>query len=172
MTAWLDQGRPLIGTRETPGAQHSPAVMAMIEAAEGWLGVAVTDDETAWCGTFVAACLARAGLPKPPRGFVGVRARAWEAYGANLWPERIAPGAIVVLWRRSKASGQGHVAFYVGEDASHYHLLGGNQGNAVNVQRFPKSRVTAIRWPRGVPVVGGPVRLSAAGVVVTNGDEA
>lgn len=47
-----------------------------------------------------------------------------------------------------------------GEDGTHYHVLGGNQGDAVPVARLAKSRLVASRWPRQVPVIGGPVRLS------------
>lgn len=169
---WLAAARALIGVREIPGPRHNPAILALANDAAGWLGVRVTDDETAWCGTFVAGCLARAGLPAPGKGFVGVRARAWADYGANLRASHVAPGAIVSLWRGSPNSATGHVGFYVGQDDTHYHLLGGNQSNAVNIQRFPKARVLAIRWPRGVPVIGGPVRVAAAGVPETNGAEA
>jgi uncharacterized protein (TIGR02594 family) len=168
----LTIARGLIGQREIPGPRHNQVLMDLFDDAAGWLGTKVTNDEDAWCGGFVAGCLARAGLDKPPRGFVGVRARAWADYGANLRASHVAPGAIVSLWRGNPNSPFGHVGFYVGEDNDHYHLLGGNQSNAVNVQRFPKARVLAIRWPRDVPVIGGPVRMSAAGVPVTNGNEA
>ncbi len=32
-----------------------------------------------------------------------------------------------------KRTGGGHVGIYVGEDLTHYHVLGGNQGNSVSV---------------------------------------
>ena len=56
--------------------------------------------------------------------------------------------------------GGGHVGFYVGEDGTHYHVLGGNQDDAVSIAKIAKSRLVASRWPKGVPVIGGPVRLS------------
>jgi hypothetical protein len=64
--------------------------------------------------------------------------------------------------------GGGHVGFYVGEDATAYHVLGGNQGNAVNVMRIAKDRCIAIRWPEGEPVVGKPVILASNGQLSRN----
>jgi hypothetical protein len=38
----------------------------------------------------------------------------------------------------------------VGEDAAgNLLILGGNQGDAVNVRAFPRARVLAYRWPPG-----------------------
>ena len=34
-------------------------------------------------------------------------------------------------------------------------MLGGNQGDAVNVKAFPLSRMTGYRWPEGEPVPAG-----------------
>jgi len=93
-----------------------------------------------------------AGLPYPK---YYMRAKAWSGYGSLLQRSRLAPGAILVFDR----AGGGHVGFYVGEDAGHYYVLGGNQGNAVNVMKLGKTRLIASRWPKGEPVVGGYVFL-------------
>jgi uncharacterized protein (TIGR02594 family) len=98
-----------------------------------------------------------AGLPYPK---LYMRAKAWSDYGSLLRPDRLAPGAILVFDR----AGGGHVGFYVGEDAAHYHVLGGNQGNAVNVMKLGKSRLVASRWPKGEPVLGGPAYMSGGTV--------
>ena len=47
-------------------------------------------------------------------------------------------GAIVVFWRMSKASGLGHVGFYVGEGGGYIATLGGNEGDMVQVEPLPK----------------------------------
>lgn len=144
--------------------------MAMVGRAAGWLGIKVTDDETAWCGTFVSACLATAGF-KPPRGAVGVRARWWGGWGDPLsLTERPPLGAIAVYSR----PGGGHVGFVVGmTPQGDLIILGGNQGNAVTEARFarndPRLKLVALRWPAGVPRaapvpwVSGPV--AGAGTV-------
>lgn len=36
----------------------------------------------------------------------------------------------------------------VGEDATHFHILGGNQGDQVSIVRKPKADVIAVRRPR------------------------
>lgn len=127
------------------------------------LGIAYTADSVAWCGLFVGWAMVKANLEPPA---VCVRAKAWVAWGAKLRAERLSPGAIMVFDR----SGGGHVAFYIGEDATHYHVLGGNQSDAVNVMRIAKDRCIARRWPRGVPVTGRPVWLDAKGAPVSTNE--
>jgi hypothetical protein len=85
-----------------------------------------------------------------------------------LRAERLAPGAVLVFERE----GGGHVGFYVGEDGTSYHVIGGNQGDAVSVARIAKTRLVASRWPKGVPVISGPVRLSERAGVPLSRDEA
>ena len=67
-------------------------------------------------------------------------------------------------------NGGGHVGFYVGEDTTHYHVLGGNQSDSVNIARIAKNRLFGIRRaeynnkPKGVIKV----ILDADGAVSTN----
>ena len=66
-------------------------------------------------------------------------------------------------------SGGGHVGFYAGEDADAYHVLGGNQSDAVTIARIAKSRCIAIRWPSTAPApVGGRVFSALAGTLSRN----
>jgi hypothetical protein len=48
-------------------------------------------------------------------------------------------------------------------------ILGGNQGDAVNVRRFPRDRLIALRWPTGVEV-GGKAKLATAAAAKTIGE--
>lgn len=154
---WLTIARSHIGTREIAGLKHNAKIMGWLSRLKSW----IKDDETPWCGTFVAAVMQDAGLPYPKEF---PRAKAWADYGANLRSTHVAPGAILVFQRE----GGGHVGFYVGEDATAYQVLGGNQSNSVNITRIAKARCIAIRWPRGEPVIGGPVRLAANGELSRN----
>lgn len=138
--AWMTYARSQIGVREIPGPQHSARIMGWIARLGRKLGVAVRDDETPWCGTFVAEVMDRVGLSLPP---IPVRASSWASYGRKLLAPRY--GCILVFSR----TGGGHVGFYVGEDATHLHVLGGNQGNAVSITRIARNRLTAMRWPHG-----------------------
>lgn len=149
---WLTIACGYIGVKETPGAKHNSTIMGWLKRLKSW----IKDDETPWCGTFVASVMQEAGLPYPP---TYPRAKAWADYGANLRLSHVAPGAILVFSR----DGGGHVGFYTGEDDTAFQVLGGNQGNAVSITRIAKHRCIAIRWPRGEPVVGGPVKLAANG---------
>jgi len=162
--AWLKAARAHLGTREIPGPTHNNKLISLLNTASRWNGVIWRDDEMPWCGGFVAACLVEVGID-PVK--IAARASSWAAWGANLRPDRLAPGAILVFQRK----GGGHVGFYVGEDARYYHVLGGNQGNAVNVTRLAKNRLSASRWPRGVPVIGGPVKMTeVAGTPVSTNE--
>lgn len=155
---WLTQARRHIGVREIPGARHSPVIMGWVQRVGARvLGINVRDDETAWCGTFMAFCMVSEGVLPPP---VAVRASEWGKWGRRLLGPRL--GCVLVFTRK----GGGHVGLYVGEDRTHYHVLGGNQGNAVNVMRLEKSRLAdgGMRWPMNEPLPAmAPVILNADG---------
>lgn len=150
---WLEIARGLVGLKEIPGPKHSGVIQGWLTKLRAWW----QDDETPWCGTFVAHCLQEAGQPIIKNWF---RAKEWKDYGEGLNFSTLAPGAVLVFSR----SGGGHVGFYVGEDRNYFSVLGGNQANAVNVMRIEKARCIAARWPKGVPVTGGPARLTAGKV--------
>lgn len=159
---WLKTARARLGTREAAGSANSTTIL-------GWakrlgtkvLGMIYNADSVPWCGVFVAICLEDDGIA--PAG-IAVRATSWSTWGQALRPERLAPGAILVFER----PGGGHVGFYVGEDAQAYHVLGGNQGDAVTIARVAKDRCIARRWPPDRPVIGKPVRMAASKPISTD----
>lgn len=120
--------------------------------------------EIAWCGAFVATCIRKwqpeAPLPANPLG-----ARQWGAFGERCTPQR---GAVLTFWRGSPTGWQGHVAFYAGEDATAFHVLGGNQSDAVTITRIARSRLLESRWPAGEPQPFHIRRLTAGGQLSTN----
>jgi uncharacterized protein (TIGR02594 family) len=156
--AWVKTARALIGTREIPGPKHNNWIV------KGWARLGArwfNDDETPWCGLFVAHCVQAAGLPYPGKGLFA-RARAWIDWGEPC-PPRI--GAVVVFGRQ----GGGHVGFLVGESDANYYVLGGNQGNAVTITPIAKARAIALRWPKGVSLFGAPaLRRMSGGTVSIN----
>lgn len=156
---WMETARTLIGVKEIAGPQHSKPIMSWLAKLRAWW----TDDETPWCGVFVAHVMQANNLPFPKNW---MRAKAWSDYGSRLLPERIAPGAILVFERK----GGGHVGFYVGEDDLCYHVLGGNQSNMVTISRILKDRCIAVRWPKGQPVIGKPVALKLDGTPMTTNE--
>jgi len=141
---WLRRARGYLGMTELPGAKHSPAIVRWLET----LKAPFRDDETPWCGTFVAGVLNESGLKHiaDPWG-----ARNWLKFGKPL--DRPAQGAIVVFWRGSPKGWSGHVGFIVGKDRKgNLMVLGGNQGNAVSIAPFSTDRVLGYRWPSLAPL--------------------
>lgn len=128
-----------LGLKEITGKKHNPKVVAYFRDA-GFAGI--KDDETAWCAACVNAHLERAGY----QGSKSLAARSFERWGKPLAKPRV--GCIVPMWRGSKTGWQGHVGLYVGETKTHVLVLGGNQGDAVSIAKYPKSRVLGYRWPR------------------------
>jgi uncharacterized protein (TIGR02594 family) len=153
--AWLVEARKHIGLQEIPGKKTTPVIARWLRELRAWW----TDDETPWCGVFVAACVEAAGIKKPKNWF---RAKAWLEFGTSI--ETPVPGCIAVFERR----GGGHVGFVVGVDERRrLMVLGGNQGNTVSIAPFHRYRVLGYRWPEVGEVPSGVLPL-----IASNGAEA
>lgn len=137
---WFEEARRLLGTREKPG----PASNHVIKQWASARGIPYSGDDVPWCGLFVAHCIGST-LPSEPLPNIPLLARAWLKCGVKSQPGE---GAILVFWRGSKTAATGHVGFYKGEDATAYHVLGGNQSDSVSVARIAKDRLLEARWPR------------------------
>lgn len=135
---WIVEGKKVFGLHEV---RDNSALKAWLRSDGPTLG-----DPAAlpWCGDYCETAI-KNSLPSEP--FTGALrenpywARNWQIFGVETEPVY---GAIVVL---SRGSG-GHVGFLVGQDATTVYLLGGNQGNTVNISRMDKARVLAYRWPK------------------------
>lgn len=139
---WLQAARSYLGTAEVPGSVTSPIIAKWLRRLGAWWH----DDETPWCGVFVATCFLDAGYGQVLLPKHWYRARAWEAFGTTQVKPSL--GAVVVYERK----GGGHVGFVVGRDAAgRIMTLGGNQGNRVSIAPFDPARVVAYRWPPGAP---------------------
>lgn len=157
---WLSEAARLIGVRENTAPGKSNAII------DNWadaLDIGYASDEVPWCGLFVAHCMSVGApdeaLPSNPLG-----ARKWGSFGKKVAPQL---GSVLVFWRSSPSSWKGHVGFYWAEDDTHYHCLGGNQSNAVNIKRMAKSRLLEARWPSGLPEQGLIRNASPEGVLVS-----
>ncbi len=99
-----------------------------------------------WCGDFVETCISM-GLPDEPLlGALGTNpywARNWLLFGLETKP---VPGAVLIFKRGSG----GHVGFALGQDDTHFFVLGGNQSDAVTIARIARSRLLGARWPAQV----------------------
>ncbi|WCE71594.1 TIGR02594 family protein [Sulfitobacter faviae] len=126
-----------IGTTEGPGPEDNPAIMDMYASVgHDW----VEHDSVAWCAAFVGHCLEKAGLRSTRR----LNARSYLDWGIPVDLAEAQEGDIVVFSRGSK-SWQGHVGFFVKTAGAMIEVLAGNQSDAVNIQRYAKSRLLGVR---------------------------
>lgn len=115
----------------------------------------------AWCGAFVAHCLASsnnatAAASIPKESALAVSWRKWgKAIAVGL--KDIPHGAVVVLAPQPGTTGStGHVGFHSKFiDASTIELLGGNQHHAVNLSPFKVSTIVDVRWLDVAPTPEG-----------------
>ena len=145
--AVLEAAGAYLGLQEWPGAKQNPKIVAMFSTVGHGQ---VQDDETPWCAAFVGAVLASLGLPHTGK----LNARSYVSYGQGVRTQDARPGDIVVLWRGSPTSWQGHVAFFVRFEGNNVILRGGNQGNAVTDAAYPIDRILAVRRVDGVEPQG------------------
>ncbi len=155
---WIEEARRNLGLKEIAGRKHAGAIVRMLEA----LKAPFRDDETAWCGTFVGWCISTT-LPKEPVPAAPWGSINWLKFGTKL--DTPMYGCIAVFWRGSPDAWTGHVGFLVGQDSEAYHVLGGNQSDAVTITRIAKGRVRpgGLRWPTtaGAPVLPLPLQTLA-----------
>lgn len=171
--AWIDdeegprllkEMRKLYGTIEVAGRGSNPMILQWAKSIG--LGSVYKSDSVAWCGLTVAYAAAQAGWDHAPRGNA-LYARNWLEWGNPVEAGKAMLGDVLVFAR----NGGGHVALYVGEDATAFHILGGNQGDAVSIKRKPKSQLLGARrcpWRVNQPANVRKVLMAASGPVSTN----
>lgn len=147
--AWLGSVGPLPtlirealalhGTREGPGSVNNGTILAWAREIGKDVAAVYGADSIPWCGLLVAVCVHRTGRPVISGP---LWARNWMKFGQPAG--RPSLGDILVFRR---PGGGGHVGFYIAEDASAFHVLGGNQSDAVTIARLAKSRLLAARRP-------------------------
>lgn len=139
---WLTMARDLLGLGEIVGSKHEQKVVGFFADA----GVPeIADDETAWCGAFLAAMFVKAqrrDVRPPGDRYNALRAREWLKVGTAVTGSP-RPGDIVIFSRGTGT--QGHVAFYVEDAGDKIKVLGGNQSNRVSIASYAKSRLLGIR---------------------------
>lgn len=158
MSKILEIAGGYVGETEIHGAQDNPKIVAMFKkSGNAW----VEDDETPWCAAFVGAVLKDVGI----KGTMKLNARSYLDWGTPVDDPQ--PGDVVILWRGKKDGWQGHVAFFVRFDRGSVVLLGGNQGDAVSIKTYAKSRVLGYRTTVQAPP--SPVKKEVASGVAIGG---
>jgi uncharacterized protein (TIGR02594 family) len=149
-----------IGVKEIEGKKHNPIILNW--AREINLDKVYNSDEIPWCGLYIAYICKMAGLDVVSKP---LWALSWSTWGNEAKEPML--GDILTF----KRDGGGHVGLYIGEDRTHYHVLGGNQNNQVNVMRIAKSRLHQARrtaWKIAQPSNVRKIELSNKGIISTN----
>ncbi len=138
----FDIARSYIGTTEGAGPADNPVIMEMYASVgHDW----VEHDSVAWCAAFVGHCLERAGI----RSTRKLTARSYLDWGVPIDVADAQQGDIGVIPRGS-SRWQGHVFFIDRIEGQWVWGLGGNQDDAVNMKRYPVSKLLGVRRAGGV----------------------
>jgi uncharacterized protein (TIGR02594 family) len=99
-------------------------------------------DEVAWCSSFVNYCVEKSGRT----GTDSKAARSWKTWGTAVPKTEWSEGDIVVFWRVSPSSWEGHVGFLVDASGARPEILGGNQSNRLSIATpYPYSQILTVR---------------------------
>jgi uncharacterized protein (TIGR02594 family) len=160
---WMAVARAHLGLHET---RDHAELLAFLKSDHASVG---DPAKLPWCGDFVETCI-KLGLPSEM--FTGrvkenpYFARNWLEFGTYVPPTY---GAIVVFERGPTS---GHIGFLVGQDASCFYVLGGNQSDAVTVARIEKTRALGYRWPNAWPAIVEPLPQMTPGNMTISRNEA
>jgi len=138
MNTLLEIAHSQYGVTEKVGKLHNPIILHYFqEIGHKW----VATDETAWCSAFINWVALKANRQRSGK----LDARSWLKVGTKVTKPK--QGDVVVLWRERKMSWKGHVGLFINysEDKKYIYVLGGNQNNQVNIQRYPAYRLLGFR---------------------------
>jgi len=142
----FDLAQRHIGIREIAGAKDHPLVVWW----HALCGLPDTPDEVPWCSSFINGMAWTLRLPRSK----SAAARSWLTVGASVPLDEAEVGFDVVVLKRGSgrqpgpevtAGAPGHVGCFAGREGQSVLVLGGNQGNAVSVARFPIADVLGVR---------------------------
>ena len=135
---WIKIARQEIGVKEIRGKVHNKRVIEYHSTT----GKA-TNDETAWCSSFVNWSLKQVGI----KGTNSAQAISWQIMH---WGVALSTPVYGCIGVRRKPNGiNGHVAFIVGKTKDgNLIALGGNQGDEVTLQEFEKGYFRYFRYPK------------------------
>lgn len=139
---WYKAALNEIGTREE-GNNSGAAIARYRQLAQ------CGQDHDPWCAIFVNAMFALCNPPVP-----GTKSPSSQSFPTNANFVKLtgpALGAVTVFWRISPSSGKGHVGFYRGETVESIYVLGGNEGDMVQIDPMSRKQLIGYWWPASVP---------------------
>ena len=136
MTELLLEILKFYGLKEVFGPDANVLIVKMFkEIGYTW----INDDETAWCSASLNYFCKKLGYQRSYR----LDARSWLKVGEEIMTPQI--GDVVVFWRNSVSSWEGHVGLYISEEGDNIYCLGGNQDDMIRISPYSKSRVLGYR---------------------------
>ena len=161
----LVEAMKLIGIKEVIGAANNPVILEWAKEC----GIKEYNaDAIPWCGLFMAVVAKRAGKTAPPNPLYALN---WATFGNPVENPMLGD---VLTFKRFDAQGKligGHVGLYVGETATTFFVLGGNQGDKVSIVEIAKKRLNKARRPVysvAVPDNVKVITVASTGTVSTN----
>jgi len=140
---WYHLASAEIGKREVGNTNNGPEITRYRQLAQAG------SPGDPWCAIFANAMFALCKAPALP----GTKSASSQSFrdNQNFVPVAgPAVGAVAVFWRISPTSGKGHVGFYYGETAQSVYVLGGNEGNMVQIAPMSKDQLIGYWWPASV----------------------
>lgn len=123
------------GLKEIAGKEHEKEILEFFKTT----GYDIDSDETSWCSAFVNYC----NIMTQKEHSGSLTARSWLKEGVPVKEPKL--GDVVVLWRVSPNSWQGHVGYFINKIGDQIFILGGNQDNQVNIKPYQESRLLGYR---------------------------
>jgi len=125
------------GLNEVPGPQSNPKILEFFqELGYDWVN---DDSTTSWCSAMLSYYAKKCGYEY----YSGLDARGWLKMPIMVLKPM--PGDVVVLWRNNPLSWEGHCGLFINWTDTKVYLLGGNQGNQINISVYPRDRIIGIR---------------------------
>lgn len=137
---WMPVASAELGVHEREGDEDNPRVLeyhatTIRTRLKRWFA-----DSVPWCSSFVNWTFKQVGIT----GTNNPSAISWAKWGVPCEPKF---GAVLVLTRQYFPVVKRHVCFYYDQEGEDFIVLGGNQKNEVTIERRPKKRLVACRWP-------------------------
>ena len=153
----IAMGEP--GQTEIAGREDNERIVDYFDS----VSYRATDDETPWCAAFANWVLMEAGIARTE----SAAALSFAKWGMKTTKPKY--GDIVVF---DHGKGRGHVGFFMGFKGTKTGVLGGNQGDEVNVTWFETSKVAHFRtcktaWASKTVWAAGTVAAVTVGQVAT-----
>lgn len=129
------------GIKEVPGKESNQTILNIIK----WAIPKADDDSTyAWCAIFLSYVFNEVHGRHTRQFREPIKlARRFDKVGIKVTEPEL--GDIVIYWRSSVNSWQGHVGIFIRKEGNLIYTLGGNQSNQVNITPYNDYRLIEYR---------------------------